>query len=154
MYYILGDGLRCQGALMIRRGWDASSAIFDVKSVFMDSFVPGKSCRPEPVLAWLENPWAMIFSGMTVKKYPSCTFTHPALDGFLTGTVRAAYSRYVHVPRRDVIHDQTKCRQCRPSPIHDDGSRRTGAECRPENDGNDRGHRGDRSFQRRNWKDC
>jgi len=69
-------------ALLARAGMDASASAIDGPQGFlvaMDSASPAL----EPFVADLGSRWEILDTGITVKLYPSCAATHPALDALL-----------------------------------------------------------------------
>jgi len=78
------NGVRA--ALLVARGWTADSAILDASSGFYSAFSEGCLGSVEGIAGALGNPFDMVSPGIIVKKYPSCAFTHPAIDAMLALT--------------------------------------------------------------------
>lgn len=72
------NGVRA--ALMVQHGWDACDHILDDHAWFTRPFMGDCECNLEEIVDYLGGPYEIISPGIIVKKYPSCAFTHPAID--------------------------------------------------------------------------
>jgi 2-methylcitrate dehydratase PrpD len=79
-------------ALLVKKGWTADPYILDSASGFYRAFSGGFECFPEKIEPLLGNPFDMVSPGIIVKKYPSCAFTHPAIDAVLELTTDISVS--------------------------------------------------------------
>jgi 2-methylcitrate dehydratase PrpD len=69
-------------ALLARAGMTASESAFEGAQGFLRAFDAERSTLAE-VAADLGTTWELLETGITVKLYPSCAATHPALDAIL-----------------------------------------------------------------------
>src|SRR5262245_58216153 len=68
-------------ALMSREGFTANPNIIEAKNGFYDTLVGRDYYDAERMAESLGNPFYVLSPGIGVKKYPSCSHTHRALDG-------------------------------------------------------------------------
>lgn len=65
---------------LVQRGFTASSVGIEGSAGFLDVFGRSGEVDEATVAASLGNPWALVDPGINVKLYPSCAFTHGAID--------------------------------------------------------------------------
>ncbi len=77
------NGVRA--AMLIEQGWSANENIFDEGSDFFQAYgaVGEGDTGVSEIDISFDNPFDIIQPGITFKKYPSCAFTHPAIDAAL-----------------------------------------------------------------------
>jgi 2-methylcitrate dehydratase PrpD len=92
----LHPGVAAQGGLLAAglaaRGYTADASIIETPLGFLNLFSPAQDARPENVLRDLGDPPAIVAAGISVKKYPCCFVTHPALDALLALRDRHGFS--------------------------------------------------------------
>lgn len=72
------NGLRA--VRLVQRGWDACDYILDDPAWFARPFLGDSACDLASIGDMLGRPYDILSPGIIVKKYPSCAFTHPAID--------------------------------------------------------------------------
>lgn len=72
-----------QAALMAEAGFTASIDIMDGQRGFCDIFTPGGSVDEEKIVSRLGSPYDLVLPGIDIKFYPTCAFTHCAIDAML-----------------------------------------------------------------------
>jgi 2-methylcitrate dehydratase PrpD len=77
-------------AQLAEAGMTASSAAIDGPQGFLAAF-DGEQASLEAVASDLGTRWEIVDTGITVKLYPSCAGTHPALDALLDLRRRAPF---------------------------------------------------------------
>lgn len=65
---------------LVQRGFTASSVGIEGSAGFLDVFGRNDDVDASAVLNALGNPWYLVEPGINVKLYPSCAFTHGAID--------------------------------------------------------------------------
>ncbi len=70
-------------AILAGKGWTGDQHILEAPLGFFHVFSGSGPCDPEKVVDQLGNPYDIERPGIILKKYPSCAFTHPAIDAAL-----------------------------------------------------------------------
>lgn len=65
---------------LVQRGFTASNVAIESSAGFLDVFGRNGGVEESTVAAALGNPWALVHPGVNVKLYPSCAYTHGAID--------------------------------------------------------------------------
>ena len=68
-------------ALLAREGWTASEQALEGPAGYLHVF--GAGARKLEALETLGAPWKILTTGVAVKPYPSCAYTHSIIDGAL-----------------------------------------------------------------------
>jgi 2-methylcitrate dehydratase PrpD len=70
-------------AILAAKGWTGDQHILEAPLGFFHAFSGSGHCDPEKVVGQLGSPYDIERPGIILKKYPSCAFTHPAIDAAL-----------------------------------------------------------------------
>lgn len=70
-------------AILAGKGWTGDQNILEAPLGFFHAFSGSGPCDPEKVVDQLGNPYDIERPGIILKKYPSCAFSHPAIDAAL-----------------------------------------------------------------------
>ena len=81
--YINGMSARngIEAALLASRGYTGPTNVFEAKDGVMQTF--GEGADGNKIWQALANPWEYDEPGITYKRYPVCTCTHPAIEATL-----------------------------------------------------------------------
>ena len=71
------------GAILAGRGWTGDQQILEAPLGFFHVFSGSGKCDSEKVVNQLGDPFDIDKPGIILKKYPSCAFSHPAVDAAL-----------------------------------------------------------------------
>ena len=71
-------------AQLARLGWTADANILEAPYGFCQLYAGAGRYRLDDVVKQLGQPFEILASGVAIKQYPCCAFTHRALDGMLT----------------------------------------------------------------------
>ena len=67
-------------AMLASRGWTGDQCIFEGPVGYFHVFCAPGEYHPEEFINHLGSPFVLEDSGLIIKKYPSCAFSHPAVD--------------------------------------------------------------------------
>jgi 2-methylcitrate dehydratase PrpD len=70
-------------AILAGRGWTGDQHIMEAPLGFLRIFAGSGHCDSEKIVNQLGDPFDIDRPGIILKKYPSCAFTHPAIDAAL-----------------------------------------------------------------------
>jgi 2-methylcitrate dehydratase PrpD len=70
-------------AILAGKGWTGDQHILEAPLGFFHVFCGSGPCDPEKVVNQLGDPFDIERPGIILKRYPSCAFTHPAVDAAL-----------------------------------------------------------------------
>lgn len=70
-------------ALLAQLGFTADANILEAPYGFCQLYTGRGSYQLEPIVKGLGHPYELVASGVAIKQYPCCAFTHRALDGML-----------------------------------------------------------------------
>jgi 2-methylcitrate dehydratase PrpD len=70
-------------ALLAQLGWTAERDILEAPYGFCQLYVGSGHYNLDNIVKQLGNPYELIATGVAIKQYPCCAFTHRALDGLL-----------------------------------------------------------------------
>jgi 2-methylcitrate dehydratase PrpD len=70
-------------AQLARLGWTADANILEAPYGFCQLYAGANQCNLDDIVKHLGNPFALLATGVAIKQYPCCAFTHRALDGML-----------------------------------------------------------------------
>jgi 2-methylcitrate dehydratase PrpD len=65
---------------LIQSGFTASPEVIEGDAGYLAVLGPSTACSPDELPSAFGNPFALVSPGINVKVYPSCAFTHPAID--------------------------------------------------------------------------
>jgi 2-methylcitrate dehydratase PrpD len=81
-------------AQLAQLGWTADANILEAPYGFCQLYAGAGQHDLDDIIKQLGNPYELLTSGVAIKQYPCCAFTHRALDGTLAlvqqETLRAA----------------------------------------------------------------
>jgi len=70
-------------AMLVREGFTAAPDLIEGQFGFCNAFAGGNGGDDSKVTENLGNPYSIVSPGVGVKKYPTCHFTHRAIDALL-----------------------------------------------------------------------
>ena len=70
-------------AQLAHLGWTADTSILEAPYGFCQLYTGAKQYNLDDMVKRLGNPFELLASGVAIKQYPCCAFTHRALDGML-----------------------------------------------------------------------
>jgi 2-methylcitrate dehydratase PrpD len=70
-------------AQLAQLGWTADAAILEAPYGFCQLYAGAGQYNLDDIVKQLGNPYELLASGVAIKQYPCCAFTHRALDGML-----------------------------------------------------------------------
>jgi 2-methylcitrate dehydratase PrpD len=70
-------------ALLAQLGWTAAHDILEAPYGFCQLYAGSGHYNLDDIVKQLGNPYELIATGVAIKQYPCCAFTHRALDGIL-----------------------------------------------------------------------
>lgn len=81
--YITGMAARngIEAALLASRGYTGPINVFEAKDGVLQTF--GEGASGQNLVPSLGNPWEFLDPGITYKRFPVCTCTHPAIEAAL-----------------------------------------------------------------------
>jgi 2-methylcitrate dehydratase PrpD len=71
-------------AQLAQRGWTADADILGAPYGFCQLYAGAGQYDLDAIVKRLGNPFELLATGVVIKRYPCCAFTHRALDGILT----------------------------------------------------------------------
>jgi 2-methylcitrate dehydratase PrpD len=71
-------------AELAQRGWTADANILEAPYGFCQLYAGAGHYHLDDIVKQLANPYELLATGVAIKQYPCCAFTHRALDGILT----------------------------------------------------------------------
>lgn len=83
--YHVGNAARSgvMAALLVKEGYTATIDLIEGRKGFCDAFAGGAEWDDSKITNKLGNPYFILSPGVTVKKYPTCVFTHRCIDAML-----------------------------------------------------------------------
>jgi 2-methylcitrate dehydratase PrpD len=70
-------------AQLAQRGWTADANILEAPYGFCQLYAGANQYNLDHIVKSLGNPFELLATGVAIKQYPCCAFTHRALDGTL-----------------------------------------------------------------------
>src|SRR5919108_2058116 len=70
-------------AQLAQLGWTADANILEAPYGFCQLYAGANQYNLDPIVKRLGNPLELLATGVAIKQYPCCAFTHRALDGML-----------------------------------------------------------------------
>jgi 2-methylcitrate dehydratase PrpD len=104
-------------AILAGKGWTGDQHILEAPLGFFHVFSGSGHCEPDKVVNQLGDPFDIERPGIILKMYPSCAFTHPAIDaaliiagnpGFRSVSVERVEGEIHQLADQILIHRQPK----------------------------------------------